>query len=95
MTDTLIRAWKDQDFRATLDGDAQAALSPNPAGSVEDPSDALEHIAGGESTEWLLSLGCCQGFTNACWGLTQGPGGCTGGCMSIWMTTDSVCNPVK
>ncbi len=93
MTDIQIRAWKDQDFRATLDADAQAALTPHPAGRPADAPESLDHIAGGESTEWLLSLGCCQGFSQGCQGLTEHAPYCTVSCITIWWTTRAACKP--
>jgi mersacidin/lichenicidin family type 2 lantibiotic len=91
MTDTLIRAWKDQNFRDSLPHATRAALPAHPAGEVANIDHQVGAAVGGESrTEYLLSVGCCQGFTNACWGFTGGAV-CTSDCMSIWMTTDAIC----
>ncbi len=86
----IVRAWKDADFRDSL-GDAQAVPS-HPSGSLDLPDDLLEHVAGGASTEYLLSLGCCQGITTKCMTLTSGmPIGCTAGCLSVMLTNHHIC----
>lgn len=91
MTDTLIRAWKDQNFRDSLPHATRSALPANPVGDIVGIDHEIGAAVGGESrTEFLLSLGCCQGFTNACYGFTEGPV-CTGVCGGIWMTTDAIC----
>ncbi|HEY0928800.1 MAG TPA: mersacidin/lichenicidin family type 2 lantibiotic [Gemmatimonas sp.] len=92
MTDMLIRAWKDQHFRDSLPHDTLAALPANPAGHIENVDPQVGAAVGGEArTEYLLSLGCCHGFTNACGGFTESAPICTSVCMSVWMTTDMVC----
>jgi mersacidin/lichenicidin family type 2 lantibiotic len=85
----VIRAWKDADYRP--DADAFGAdIPPNPAGSINLPDSALD-VAGGDlaaRTEYLESLGCCQGFTQAtrC-DFTAGPiGFCTTFCLTITMS---------
>ena len=92
MTDTLIRAWKDQQFRESLPSDTRAALEANPAGELAELDHDIGAAVGGEGrTEYLFILGCCQGLTDACIGWTVGVVYCTGTCLSIWMTTDAMC----
>lgn len=88
-----IRAWKDPEYRDTLLGTSRAALPAHPAGEIDTLGDQLDLVAGGASTEYLLTLGCCQGLTADCGGVTvQMPAMiCTVGCVTIWWTTKSVC----
>ncbi len=90
-----IRAWKDREYRDTLCGTSRAALPAHPAGEIDAPSERMDLVASGASTEYLLTLGCCQGVTAMCVGFTESGLGqpCTVYCMSIWLTTRSVCNP--
>jgi len=91
MTDTLIRAWKDQHFRDSLPHATRAALPANPAGELANIDPEVGAAVGGESrTEFLLTLGCCQGFTQFCGAFTGGSV-CTSDCMTIWLTTDAIC----
>jgi mersacidin/lichenicidin family type 2 lantibiotic len=49
MADTrTIRAWKDEDFRLTLDPAERDALPPSPAGAIELADTDLGDIAGGD-----------------------------------------------
>ena len=43
----IIRAWKDAEFRKTLDPDALTALPPSPVGGVELADEDLGDISGG------------------------------------------------
>jgi mersacidin/lichenicidin family type 2 lantibiotic len=43
----IIRAWKDDDFRATLTEEEQALIPENPAGLGELSDAELEQLAGG------------------------------------------------
>ncbi len=64
MTDhALVRSWKDPDAR--IPG------VDHPAGEIE-----LGQMTGGaqdfvKATEFVLSLGCCAGFTEACFTMVQ------------------------
>ena len=93
-TDT-IRAWKDPAFRDTLCETSRAALPAHPAGEIDALNDRGELVTGGASTEYLLTLGCCQGLTSNCGGATvQAPGMlCTVACITIWWTTKAICKP--
>ena len=65
--DQIVRAWKDADYGASLSPEAAAALPANPVGRI-DLSDAALDVAGGDMamrTEWVETLGCCEGFTQA------------------------------
>lgn len=62
----IIRAWKDEDFRDSLDKDSSDMVPKNPAGLVELPEGELRNVAGagGEEpdavTGWVcvLTLAC-------------------------------------
>ena len=43
----IIRAWKDPEYRQSLNEAEQALLPPHPAGHIELTDADLEHIAGG------------------------------------------------
>jgi mersacidin/lichenicidin family type 2 lantibiotic len=57
--DQIIRAWKSETYRSSLTAEQLAALPSNPAGMVELGNDELGAAAGGNSTETLVSFGCC------------------------------------
>jgi mersacidin/lichenicidin family type 2 lantibiotic len=86
----IVRAWKDEDHAEGLDG---AAPPAHPIGRIEIADDALD-LAGGvdERTEYLETLGCCQGFTQVdkC-DVTAGWPYCTMACLTIFWTTTTVC----
>lgn len=48
-TSNIARAWKDEQFRASLSADELAALPANPAGAIELPDEALNDVNGGRS----------------------------------------------
>ena len=48
-TNTIARAWKDAEFRASLRADESAAIPANPAGTIELPDEALSEVNGGRS----------------------------------------------
>lgn len=50
----VIRAWKDEEYRASLSEAERAQLPPHPAGYVELTDAELESAAGGT----VASLGC-------------------------------------
>jgi mersacidin/lichenicidin family type 2 lantibiotic len=94
--DQVIRAWKDADYGACLGPDAASSLPPNPVGPIDLTDSALD-LGGGSiaiSTEYLETIGCCQGITQAgmC-DLTAGGGVfvCTTLCITVWFTTKPVC----
>jgi len=49
LLDTIIRAWKDPEYRRNLSPDQQALLPENPAGAIELTDDELEMATGGNS----------------------------------------------
>jgi mersacidin/lichenicidin family type 2 lantibiotic len=57
----IIRAWKDPEYRATLNEAELAALPAHPSGQVELSDNDLGGVAAGEeaSTEGLRTYGCC------------------------------------
>ncbi|HET7373210.1 MAG TPA: hypothetical protein VFJ20_07475 [Gemmatimonadaceae bacterium] len=86
--DQIVRAWKDADHDADLGG-----AGTHPIGRI-DIADAALDLAGAvdERTEYLETLGCCQGFTQVdkC-DVTAGYPLCTMGCLTIFWTTSQVC----
>lgn len=44
---TIVRAWKDEEYRRSLSDEQQAQLPEHPAGLLELTEQELEHIAGG------------------------------------------------
>jgi mersacidin/lichenicidin family type 2 lantibiotic len=64
LSETIIRAWKDQGFYADLSEAERAALPPHPAGVIALTDEIVDRVAGG-GTELLLTLGCCKGLTTA------------------------------
>ena len=50
-TNRIARAWKDEQFRASLSESELAGLPANPAGAIELPDEALDEVNGGAS--WL------------------------------------------
>lgn len=93
--DQVIRAWKDADYGACLASDAGPTLPAHPIGPIDLADSALD-LGGGSvaTTEYVETLGCCQGITQAgmC-DLTAGGGlfVCTTLCITVWMTTKPVC----
>ena len=53
-----IRAWKDEEYRASLSSADLASLEESPVGAVELDDEDLAMVGGGK-TESFLSLGCC------------------------------------
>lgn len=51
----LIRAWKDDLYRASLNAEEVAQLPPHPAGCIELESEQLANVEGG--TTWPCGLG--------------------------------------
>ncbi|WP_420628007.1 mersacidin/lichenicidin family type 2 lantibiotic [Candidatus Leptofilum sp.] len=47
---TIVRAWKDKRFRASLSEELMQNLPPHPSGLIEIPEDALDTVAGGTGT---------------------------------------------
>jgi mersacidin/lichenicidin family type 2 lantibiotic len=45
----IVKAWKDEEFLAALEGAERAALPDNPAGAIELPDGALDQVNGGAS----------------------------------------------
>ena len=86
--DRVVRAWKDADYGACLRPEESRALPAHPVGPIDIDDRALD-LAGAsvESTEYLETLGCCQGITQAgkC-DITAGYMYCTMGCLTIFWT---------
>jgi mersacidin/lichenicidin family type 2 lantibiotic len=71
----IVRAWKDQEYLASLSAEEQLMVPPNPAGSVEIGDNHLEEVSGGKGftfsvwtagcchTDDYKTLGCCEGST--------------------------------
>lgn len=58
----IIRFWKEENYRLGMTEAERATFPDNPAGKVDLSDHDLQGVAGG-STEHLLTLGCCSGFT--------------------------------
>ena len=90
--DEIVRAWKDADHGACRVSEG-AAVPQHPVGPIDIADSALD-LAGGSvaSTEYLETLGCCQGFTQAgrC-DVTAGYPICTMFCFTIFLTEKSLC----
>lgn len=60
---TIIRAWKDEEYRRSLSAEQLEALPANPAGLVEVAEEDLDLVAGGTATtnctQWSGSRCCC------------------------------------
>ena len=58
----IIRAWKDEDYRASLSDAERAMLPPHPAGLIELTDTDLDRAAGAReaATNAVLSFGCCD-----------------------------------
>jgi mersacidin/lichenicidin family type 2 lantibiotic len=54
----IIRAWKDEAYRASLSDAERAALPANPAGAIELTEAELDNVAGGQAWSWNCSWGC-------------------------------------
>jgi len=90
--DQIVRAWKDADFGAAPSDTSM--LPPNPVGAIELADDDIGLAAGGsvQGTEYLETLGCCKGITQAgkC-DLTLGFPYCSNFCITIVFTGASFC----
>ena len=72
---TIIRAWKDEEYRATLTDTERAQLPAHPAGFIELTNTELDRVAGGVNST-LASTTC---DTNYRW-CSLFPGCGTAGC---------------
>ena len=92
--DQIVRAWKDADFNSSLTPDEAASVPPIPVGAMDLADDAIDLAAGGmvAGTQYLETIGCCKGFTQAgkC-DFTIGYPYCTCQCITIFWTGDSIC----
>ena len=81
----VIRAWKDEEYRASLSDSEQAMLPQHPSGLIDLSDTELDGVAGGTDeleflgSEHIFTLGCCPG-------LTRDPNYCT-------LLCSSGCNP--
>ena len=57
----IIRAWKDESYRASLSTEEQALLPENPAGALELGDAELEAIHGAANVGGDASTGCTAG----------------------------------
>ena len=87
--DQIVRAWKDADYNASLTRSDAAAVPPSPIGPMDLADEAIDLAAGGSvlGTQFLETMGCCKGFTQAtlC-DFTAGFPICTQLCVTIWLT---------
>ena len=89
----IVRAWKDPDYGTCLGPDGAAPVPKHPVGPIDIADSALD-VAGGSvaRTEYLETLGCCQGFTQVgtC-DVTLGYPICTMYCFTVFLTSTSIC----
>jgi mersacidin/lichenicidin family type 2 lantibiotic len=57
--ESIIRAWKDPEYRQSLSQEEQALLPENPAGAIELTDEELDMVAGGS---WRQSNSNSQSF---------------------------------
>jgi mersacidin/lichenicidin family type 2 lantibiotic len=90
----IVRAWKDADYRADLSAESGASIPAHPVGDIELADSLLELSGGAARTEYLESMGCCQGFTQAgrC-DFTSSGGGyvCSIFCFTIIWSAAEIC----
>ena len=97
-SDPVRRAGKNADYGTCLNAALATSVPAHPVGPIDLPDSALD-VGGGSvavSTEYLETLGCCQGITQVGSGmcdLTAGGGVfvCTTLCMTVWFTTKATC----
>ncbi len=58
----VIRAWKDEEYRASLSEAERAQLPGHPAGLVELSEDDIDLAAGGTTITWSITLPICPTF---------------------------------
>jgi mersacidin/lichenicidin family type 2 lantibiotic len=65
----VVRAWKDEDYRANLTAEQQAALPANPAGLVELTDEMLQAVSGTGpcQTTYTSGFSCTCGSCRSCW----------------------------
>lgn len=76
----IIKAWKDEEYRQSLDDGERKLLPAHPAGIIEIPETKMDEVAGGTSitctfgpicTEIFVSIalgGTCRNFSTGCCG---------------------------
>ena len=91
--DQIVRAWKDADYRSELSSAGATPLPPNPVGPIDLTDEAIDLAAGGDmaGTQYLESLGCCNGITQRgyCDITTAFP--CTLYCFTIFWSDSAIC----
>jgi mersacidin/lichenicidin family type 2 lantibiotic len=73
MSNNLVKAWKDEEYRLSLSEAERALLPENPAGSLELTDAELEMVAGGSRRRGGSSVSCF--FT---WNVCLGSFACIG-----------------
>jgi mersacidin/lichenicidin family type 2 lantibiotic len=66
----LVRAWKDAEYRRSLNAEELALLPEHPAGSIELTDEELEQIDGG-ATHVNFTAGCCPSNVVSYCGITD------------------------
>jgi mersacidin/lichenicidin family type 2 lantibiotic len=61
----VVRAWKDEQYRMSLNETERASLPQNPAGMVELTDADLEGVAGGSTDVSVTKTSCCTYSTSA------------------------------
>jgi mersacidin/lichenicidin family type 2 lantibiotic len=81
----IIRAWKDEGYRLTLTDEERSQVPDSPAGAIDLSDTELDYVSGA-NTEYLLTVGCCSGFS-------AGTCTCTWGISCTCSATPEACNP--
>jgi mersacidin/lichenicidin family type 2 lantibiotic len=61
----IVRAWKDHTYREGLPEAVRRQLPPSPAGVRRLDEMSAEGAHGAGPTNGILTMGCCDGFTEA------------------------------
>lgn len=91
--DQIVRAWKRASHGECLDTGLAMPTHPIQPIEIADHELDLAGASATQTTEYLETLGCCQGFTQyGMCDVTAGmPGFCTTFCITIVFTTPSIC----
>ncbi len=68
---SVIRAWRDEDYRASLTPEQQSTLPENPAGLIALSEAGLGRVQGGLVRPETLQPGNCTEFTRNCPSICQ------------------------
>lgn len=94
--DQIVRGWKEGSCDDCSSAERNGSVPAHPVGPIDIADSALD-LAGASlenRTEYVETLGCCQGLTQLgkC-DFTAGYPYCTQGCFTIVLTAVSLCKP--